>query len=178
VNGADLTLLTAYLREVGRDEATAPQASAGNTGSGNGLLANYFNNTVLTGPSAATRVEAVNFAWGTRRPADGVNANYFSARWVGSVVPMQSGTYRFQTQSDDGVRLWVNDTLVVDHWTTHSLATEASPAINLSAGVPVNIKLEYFDAKGGATIRLRWRTPGNTAFMPISAAQLFAPPPN
>ena len=169
VSDADLALLTAYLREIGADEPTA----VGPAGNGAGLAASYYNNTTLSGSAAAERQEAVDFDWGTGRPAPGVNSNNFSVRWVGSVLPPSTGTYRFQTVSDDGVRLWVNGVAVIDNWTNHDPATDTSAAINLVAGVRVDIRLEYYAGTGAATIRLRWLTPGNAAFVAVPAARLW-----
>ena len=67
ISDADLAPLVAYLREIGREEASAPVRAA--SGTGTGLTGSYFNNTTLTGPPALTRIEAVNFDWGTARPA-------------------------------------------------------------------------------------------------------------
>ena len=52
-------------------------------------------------------------------------------------------TYTFYTTSDDGVRLWVNNQLVVDNWTDHA-ATENSGAIALTAGQRYDIRMEFY----------------------------------
>jgi YVTN family beta-propeller protein len=169
LSDADLALLTAYLAEIGGDEP----AAAGPAGTGTGLGASYFNNTTLTGSAVLTRTEAVDFDWSTGRPGTGVNTDNFSARWVGSVVPPSTGTYRLQTVSDDGVRLWVNGTLLIDRWTDHSPATDTSTGINLTAGVKVDVKLEYYEKAGGATMRLRWLTPGDADYITVPAARLL-----
>ena len=73
--------------------------------SGTGLVGSYFNNTTLSGTAVLVRTEAVNFNWGTGSPGAGVNADNFSVRWTGTVAAAASGNYRFQTNSDDGVRV-------------------------------------------------------------------------
>ncbi len=81
---------------------------------GNGLKAEYFNSVNLTNP-ALTRTDAtVNFDWGTGAPAPGVGADGFSVRWSGLIEPAYTETYTFYTDSDDGVRLWVNGQLLID----------------------------------------------------------------
>ncbi len=72
--------------------------------------------------------------------------------------PKTSETYTFYTTSDDGVRLWVNGTQVINNWTDHG-PTENSGTIALTAGVPVDIKLEYYENGGGAQIHLSWSSP-------------------
>lgn len=60
----------------------------------------------------------VNFNWVAVSPDAAITAGYFTARWVGQVQALSSGTdtYTFTTLSDDGVRLWVDGQLVVDSW--------------------------------------------------------------
>ena len=98
---------------------------------------------------ALTRVDpTVNFTWGTGGPGGGVTVNNFSVRWTGSVQAPVSGTYRFSTVSDDGIRLWVNGQQVINNWTDHSATTNTSAAITLTAGVKYTITLEYLRARG------------------------------
>jgi len=138
-----------------------------------GLLGQYFANTTLGGAPTVTRNEAVNYDFGTGAPVAGLPVDNFSVRWTGHVAPTSDGSYTFQTTSDDGVRLWVNGTLVVDNWTTHAPVTNSSPAIALKAGSYYEIKLEYFEGTGGAVSKLAWTTPGTTTAVPIPQNLLF-----
>ena len=123
-----------------------------------GLTATYYDNIDFTGGSV-TRVDpTVDFNWGTGGPAAGIAADTFSARWVGGVTPATSGTYTFFTQSDDGVRLWVNGQQVVNNWTDHS-QTENSGTISLTAGVRYSIRMEFYERGGDAVARLLWSGP-------------------
>jgi YVTN family beta-propeller protein len=170
---ADLTRLTAYLREIGGDEIAAP----GPAGTGSGLAASYFNNVTLTGSAVLARTEAIDFDWGTGAPGTGVNADNFSVRWTGNLLVPATGTYRFQTESDDGVRLWVNGVQQVNNWTDHAPTLDTSAGINLVAGQVVPVVLEYYEKGGGAVMRLRWQAPGETTFVAVPAQRLAAPPP-
>ncbi|HXI59794.1 MAG TPA: PA14 domain-containing protein, partial [Polyangia bacterium] len=85
-------------------------------------------------------------------------ANDFSVRFSGQVLADYSQTYTFYTRSDDGVRLWVNNTLLIDNWTGHS-ATDNQASINLSSGQWYDIKMEYMQMSAGATIQLSWSAP-------------------
>jgi hypothetical protein len=76
----------------------------------------YFSNPDLSGAPAMSRYdETINFSWGGGSPASGLPADNFSVRWVCDEW-FAGGTYRFQVLSDDGVRVWVGDQLVVDEW--------------------------------------------------------------
>ena len=100
-------------------------------------------------------VPVVNFDYGTGSPDPLVTSDTFQIRFTGKVVPRFSETYTFFVQSDEGVRLWVNGTLLIDNWVTQT-ATEKMANIALTAGTPVSIRLEYFENTGSASVRLRW----------------------
>jgi hypothetical protein len=122
-----------------------------------GLKGEYFNaRTFNASDLALTRTDrVVSFDFGTAAPASGISADSFQVRWTGQVTPAFTETYTFYTQSDDGVRLWVNNVQLIDKWMNQG-STEHSGTIALTAGMPVNIRLEYFDNSGGALVRLSW----------------------
>ncbi|MFN8121538.1 MAG: choice-of-anchor C family protein [Thermoleophilia bacterium] len=141
-----------------------------------GLRGEYFANVGLTGYPVMTRTEAVDFDWGTGSPGGGVPIN-FSARWTGSVVAPATGTYRFQTSSDDGVRLWVGGAKIIDNWTTHGVTTDTSGTVTLVAGQAVDLTLEFYDNGGPAVMSLLWEEPGAPGtFAAIPASVLSAQP--
>lgn len=159
----------AYLQQIGAEESAAPT----NSGTGTGLTGQYFNRTTVSGTVRLTRVENIDFAWGTAAPGPNVRSDNFSVRWTGHVEAPATGTYRFQTVSDDGVRLWVNGIQLINNWTAHGPTTDTSGMINLVAGTRYTITVEYYEATGGSEIRLRWLTPGNNSYSIIPASQLF-----
>lgn len=143
-------------------------------GVSSGLTGNYYNNIALTGSVIGSRSDApIDFNWGGAAPgASGINADNFSARWSGYIRVTQTGAYRFQTESDDGVRLYINGNLVIDRWNTHSATTDTTTDINLVAGNTYSITLEYFENTGDAVIRLRWRLPGASVYVAIPGGPL------
>jgi hypothetical protein len=122
-----------------------------------GLKGEYFKaRTFNASDLVTTRTDrVVAFDFGSAAPVSGVPTDGFQIRWTGQVTPAYSQTYTFYTQSDDGVRLWINGVKVIDNWTDHG-STENSGQIALTAGVPVDVTLEYYDKTGGALIRLSW----------------------
>jgi cytochrome c553 len=161
--------LAAYVKSIGREEGAPPVP----TGPGSGLRGQYFNNRILSGSPVLTRNEKVDFSW-SQSPGPGVPSNNFSARWTGRVVAPATGSYYFQTIANDGVRLYVKGQLVVNNWTAHaSNETVTSAAVNLVAGETAPVVLEYYDVSGGAIVRLRWQTPGNTTIVPIPIDRLL-----
>jgi YVTN family beta-propeller protein len=116
----------------------------------------HFESLVLT------RIdETVNFNWLIDSPAQSVPANSFSVRWTGKVTPQYSQTYTFITSTDDGVRLWVNNQLLVDQWQDQG-TTSYQGTIALTAGVPVDIRMEYYDSEWGAVAILEWQSASQT----------------
>lgn len=108
-----------------------------------------------------TRKDAnVNFEWGAAPPASMLPSDGFQVRWTGVIKPSFSETYTFYVRNDDGVRLFVDGALVVNRWNAAS-AAELSGTADLTAGVPATITLEYFDATGGASVRLLWSSPSH-----------------
>src|SRR5262249_35656372 len=61
----------------------------------------------------------LNHDWGMGAPDPAVGQTHFSVRWTGSVVAPQNGSYQIITDSDDGVRVWIGDRLVIDDWNGH-----------------------------------------------------------
>jgi hypothetical protein len=156
------------------DDITITVNASGGTGTG--LTGQYYGNVSL-GPLRLTRTDPmVDFSW-TGSPGGSVPTDNFSVRWTGQILVPVTGAYVFTTVSNDGVRLWVNNQQVIDNWTDHSLTTDSSAPINLTAGVSYDVRLEYYDRSGTATIRLLWSYPGQ-AQVPVPQSVLFPPGTN
>ncbi len=112
----------------------------------------YFNNRTVQGDPTVQRVDPViDFNWGEESPAPEINADNFSARWtVSRDVP--AGPYRFSVWTDDGVRVWVDDVLIIDQWEV-SGARNFVTDVNLVRGLH-NAKVEYFESEGLALAQL------------------------
>jgi hypothetical protein len=137
-----------------------------------GLTGTYYD-TASFGSLRLTRVDpVVDFGWGTGRPAPGVGADTFSVRWTGRVLPTADGTWTFVTRSDEGVRLWIDGRRIIDNWTAHTL-TENRGRIALTADRAHDIRLEFFDRSGTATLGLLWSGPG-TAQQVLPTGRLLA----
>jgi hypothetical protein len=83
-----------------------------------------------------------------------VPADNFSAVWTRS-VKLNNGYYTFTTISDDGVRLYLNDRLLINAWRSMG-GSRRSIALKLDEGT-YTIRLEYFESTGAALVRLNWR---------------------
>lgn len=76
----------------------------------------YFNNRDLKGTPALVRDDPkLDFAWGRGSPANDIQPDNFSGRWtISREVP--AGNYRFSVWVDYGVRVWVNNQLIINGW--------------------------------------------------------------
>lgn len=143
------------------------------SGSGTGLTGEYFANKTLTGTAVLSRLDStVNFSWGQNVPGPGVPKDNFSVRWTGTVKAPTTETYNFCTLSDDGIRLWVNGSLIINNWTDHS-KTENCGAINLTQDQFYSVKLEFYDNLWDAVAILQWQTP-TIAKQVVPQAQLYS----
>ena len=135
---------------------------------GTGLTGEYFNEANLTNPILTRTDTNIDFDWKKGSPDSAIAKDTFSVRWTGQIEATQDETYTFYTQADDGVRLWVNNQLIIDDWKQHSLS-ERSGIIDLEAGQFYDIKLEYFENKGDAAVSLLWSSPNqNKEVIPTS----------
>jgi len=134
-------------------EGWITESSFAATTSDHGLSVIYYNNKDFTGSTVSRVDPRVNFNWGYGSPSSKIGSNSFSARWTGQVEAQYTGTYTFYTDTDDGVKLWVNDQLLVDKWVGQK-ETTWSGNISLVSGNRYNIKMEYFEDKGKAVAKL------------------------
>ncbi|MDB6172106.1 MAG: hypothetical protein JWL59_1417 [Chthoniobacteraceae bacterium] len=138
------------------------------------------NPAKFSGAAALSRVDAtVDIDW-SASPGAGVNADYFSARWTGEVLPEFSQIYRFYLGMNLAGRVWINGQLLVNNWpggpdTVSS--KEASATIALVGGVRYPIVIETYDTTGTAAAHLSWAS-ANQIKQVIPMARLFsnAPP--
>ena len=124
-----------------------------------GLAAAYFDNPDFSGTLRGRIDPNINFDWGEANPWPEFD-DAFSVRWTGFIqTPDAAGEYVFHATTDDGVRLWIDNQLVIDQWVVQP-ATESSGTITLEANRAYTIIMEYFDDGGQAVAQLRWEVPG------------------
>jgi hypothetical protein len=128
------------------------------TRAGGGVRANYYKGMDLRS-FVLTRIDPqIDFSWGSGAPDPAVGEDNFSVRWTGEVEAVFTETYTFYTNSDDGIRLWVDGQQLVNNWTNHS-NTENNGKIDLVAGQTYGFVMEMYEDGGGAVAQLRWESP-------------------
>ena len=124
-----------------------------------GWEAEYYNNPNLQPPQAGGRLEnSIDYNWGSGSPLAGINPDNFSVRWWG-FPNFEGGTYTFVLGVDDGARVYVDNTLVIDAWTPGAYREVQGTAV-ITAGVHT-VKVEYFELADQARISLYWYLAGS-----------------
>jgi len=114
----------------------------------------YYNNTDLSGaPTFVTQYPALNLDWHTGGPGNGINNDNFSALYTRSEY-FRAGNYRFYATADDGVRVYVDNRLIIDGWRVQP-ATNYYADVNLNAGYHL-IRVEYYEAGDVAKLIVSW----------------------
>ena len=65
-------------------------------------------------------------------------------------VEVPAGAFDLQVISDDGVRVWVDDRLTIDHWTPHESAVDRAPILRGRH----KLRVEYYELTGFAELRV------------------------
>ena len=146
--------------DVGRKlQVLVPNSSSGSssvncaTPASNSFNACYYNDQTLSN-MVLNRTDSypLNFNWGVGSPDPSVPVDHFSASWTGS-FNFASGSHTFTTVNDDGARLYIDGTKVLDEWfdqgpTMYTYTTSLS-------GIHI-IRMEYYEDAGGTTAELSW----------------------
>ncbi len=166
--GGPVGLSYAYNSLTAASSATPPAAP--------GLVGSYYldsgSHEFPATPTVVRGDSDVDFWWAGTAPAPGLPAERFLARWEGKVTVPNAGDYRFGAQSDDGVRIWIGGTPVVDRWVDQT----SWPASNYGAPIHFNalesksIKIEYYQNLGFSFMQLAVDGPFGDAGARLAAA--------
>lgn len=120
------------------------------------LTTELFDNPDLAGvPRAVRRVSMVDVRWTFEPPAAGLDTDWYSARWTGTLTIGPERVTRIGVEGTDGWRLFLDDRLVLDHWTKRSAGARLAN-VNPAPGSTHRIRLEFFETTGNAALRLVW----------------------
>ncbi|MCL6431810.1 MAG: hypothetical protein K6V36_13275 [Anaerolineae bacterium] len=133
-----------------------------------GWRAEYYNNRQMAyEPVRVINNPELSFDWGLGAPGLGLPADDFSVRWTRR-VSFAEGIYRFHVEVDDGVRLWIDGTLLlIGEW-------HDSPGAHYVADCPLGgehtLRVEYYEHTGQARVRVWWeKRPEPTATCTLTA---------
>ncbi|WP_297542085.1 PA14 domain-containing protein [Amycolatopsis sp.] len=144
----------------------------------NGLSAAFYNNLTLSGAPAVYQTGigpadgTVQSPWeNSTAVTPGLNADGFSLRLTGDIVFPAAGDYVLRANVDDGIRMWIDDQLVMDYWQISGATMRTATVHNDSAGQAKKIRIDYYDNAGYAKLDLNWTTPAGVQQL-VPGAQL------
>jgi beta-glucosidase len=121
-----------------------------------GLTAEYFDNNRLEGaPRVRRQDDRVDFGWTLNSPARGIPFDWYSVRWMGKLVAPATETVRLGVEGNDGYRLYLDGSLLIDDWQKKSYGSLLKD-VRLEAGREYDLRLEYFESTGNARVKLVW----------------------
>ncbi len=109
-----------------------------------------------------------------RPKRQGEGGSDFSIRWSGFLKATKTGKHTLILNTDDGVRAWLDGKQVINDWRGHG-PTDNSAEVELTAGKPVPLRIEYFQGGGGGSAHLEWIEPaGQRATVPAASLSTAA----
>ena len=126
---------------------------------GNGLTTKIYDDKDLYELKGSWVDKTINFNWDVEAPVGNVDPETFSMSWEGRLLAPETGEYTFFITGDDGVRLFVDNVLLIDQWRDMN-SEEHRMRMKLHAGHAYPIKLEYFENRKFASVKLQWQGPG------------------
>ena len=118
-----------------------------------GFRSEFYHGRKLAGDPVVRHESKVDFGW-TNGPAAGFGQNDFSARFTSEFTAPSTDAYVFHVVSDDGVRVWLDDQMILDSWKVQAPTALDSKSMRLEAGSHHHFQLEYFQGDGGAEVHL------------------------
>ncbi|OGR46420.1 MAG: hypothetical protein A2X37_07800 [Elusimicrobia bacterium GWA2_66_18] len=122
----------------------------------------YYDN--ITGASPNVAIDAsslkftrndpavLDFEWKNGTPDARIAPDAFAVKWQGK-FDFESAEYEFAVTADDGIRLYVDDALLIDQWRDQAVSYVA---VKTLSGGGHRVRVEYYDNAGGATAKVYW----------------------
>ena len=170
----DQKLCTAWFDQVRVSSVDAPNPLPV-IGTGDGLKGDYFANTNLSGAPVLSQVDSVVlFDWDEHAPTGLPSPDFFSIRWTGEIQAKFTEPCTFYLYTDDGVRVWLNEKLIIDNW-VDQYEGESTATVNLTAGQRYLLRIEYYQNRSQAHARLMWSSPSLSKQI-VPQSQLYSQP--
>ena len=119
---------------------------------GYGLTGRYYNGPEPVGEPVQVRSDrTINFNWIFSLPHSDLDANCFSVAWTGSVVMPHTMDGCIGLSTQDSMRLYVDDVLLIDGWGKDKSADQALD-FHFEAGRAYKIRIEFVNDGRGARV--------------------------
>ncbi|HEV3027754.1 MAG TPA: PA14 domain-containing protein [Planctomycetota bacterium] len=124
-----------------------------------GLRAQYYRGAELRGPAVDRIDSTVDFFWPAGQPPLEAPRDLYSVRWTGKLTPKVSDRTTLHARYDDGIRVWIGGKLILDDWTGRYVIMDRRADVDLVAGQPVDLRIEYFNGGDRGVMQLFWSSP-------------------
>jgi beta-glucosidase len=120
-----------------------------------GVKAEYFDNEKLEGlPVFSTIEKEINHFWqeGTS-PCPGLKSIHYSARYTTSITATQDEIMNFESEANDGYRIIINDSTVIDVWERNRWGSKQFN-LPVKKGASYKIQMTFRQGGGDAAVKL------------------------
>jgi hypothetical protein len=142
-------------------------------GSGTGVRAEYFDNSDFTGKLVSRTDNTIDWDFGTGSADPSLDSDNFSARWTGQLQAVFSGPHTFYASYNDGMRMFLDERVVIYRWGPRLTTGEDRATVELEAGRRYDLRYEFYDQGSAAVARLGWSNTCQTARQAIPRRQLY-----
>lgn len=124
-----------------------------------GFKAEFFDTISFDVQPVASRIdETIDFNWWEGAPVNELPDDQFGVRWTGFIVPETSGDFYLGGDGMQGFTIYLNDELIVQHF-SRDMNLKKYKKVNLKAGIPYKVKIEYVNTERTAIMRFIWAPP-------------------
>lgn len=149
---------TRFIRYDDMFEDASPNFYTDSTKTHSGFNGKYYDNMEFAGMPALERTDPkLRFDFGDGSPATEIGNDNFSIEWNGCYFSPRTENLRIAIGGDDGYRLFINDSIVAEHWGTHAYDRRII-GYPVEAGKIYDFSIEYYDEAGGAKVDLDVRS--------------------
>jgi hypothetical protein len=85
-------------------------------------------------------------------PNETIGSDHFGTMAT-TILDVPPGRWRLRTMSDDGIRVWMNEKLIIDDWTWHG-PTQHDYDFELAQSTPILLRVEHFELDGFAVLNV------------------------
>jgi hypothetical protein len=121
-----------------------------------GALVAYYRGEDHSGVPAGWRVfSSLRMEFADGRPLPWISRANWSAQSRGVIAVPATDEYKFYAQCEGGMRMWIDDELLIDNWKSSGWSAGVRARKSLDAG-PHSIRMQYRGLGGRFAARVRW----------------------
>lgn len=129
-----------------------------------GLIREIFANAEYQGEPVSRSVdEELDLKWSQYEPIPSIPVTGAFVRWKGVIIPPENGDYVLGLKTMGGVRIYLDDKLIVDEPKPEKNERILKAVVPLKRGIPAHLRIDYSQGESSGRIALGWKTPGGDA---------------